>query len=283
MIILKNDILTAKIEETGAELKSLTRCGEEFIWQGDPQVWKFSAPLLFPICGALKDDRFIYEGKEYSMPKHGFARTMKFEAKKLSDVSAAFTLCSSEETKNFYPFDFKLRVIFTLTGEKLSVKYEVENTGNRTMYFSIGAHEGYGTDEGLEEYDVVFDNPISLSHAVANGPLMTEKRIPILNESRVLPLNSELFKYDALIFCDAPCRAATLRNRKSGRGVRVEFSDMKNLLLWQMYGAPYICIEPWSGIPDAESSDKKIENKTDITALEAGKTYTNEHFIIPNV
>lgn len=281
MIRLNNGILTAEIAEKGAELKSLTKNGREFIWDANPAIWGFSAPLLFPICGALKDGRFIHECKEYFLSKHGFARVMDFEAEKLSENSAVFKLCSSPATQESYPFDFELRVIFTLAGEKLAVRYEVENTGNDTMYFSIGAHEGYKTEEGVDQYDIVFDEPTTLFNTIADRGLITEKRVPILENGNVLPLSESMFSLDALIFRDVTCRAATLRHRITGKGVRVEFPDMKHLLLWQMYGAPYLCIEPWTGLPDTEDASGKIEEKIDVISLSRKSTYTNEHFIIP--
>lgn len=281
MITIKNERLTAKISELGAELKSLTMAGEEFMWQGDPEVWGFSAPMVFPICGLLRDGKFLYEGKEYSLPKHGFVRASEFTVTSLTDTEAVFTLVSSEKTKEAYPFDFILSVIFTLDGATLRVRYEVENTGAKTMYFSLGSHEAYSTPEGIESYDVVFDAPVDLAKTIIEDSLTTEKTVPVLKNSTVFPLYYSAFEDDALVFRDVPFRAATLRNRVTGRGVRVEFPDMEHMLIWHKYLAPYMCIEPWSGLPDACDADGKIENKLSITALDAGKTYTNEHTITP--
>ena len=281
MVTIKNEYLTARIAERGAELKSLSRDGIEFMYEGRPEVWDYSAPMVFPICGALKDGKFTYRGKEYSLMKHGFARTAVFSAEKLSESSAVFTLAPTEEMKSSYPFDFELRVIFSLVGERLSVKYEVENKGNGTMYFSIGSHEAYRTEGGIERFDVVFDEPITVLKTAIEDGLTGKKTVPVLKNSAVYPLYESVFINDALVFRDFPTRAATLRDRVTGRGVRVEFPDMKNMLLWHVPGAPYMCIEPWSGMPDAHDADGLIEHKLDITALEAGKTYENEHFIIP--
>lgn len=281
MITIKNERLTAKISELGAELKSLVMSGEEFMWQADPKVWGFSAPMVFPICGALRDGKFTYEGKEYTLPKHGFVRMSEFSVTSLTESEAVFTLTSSEKTKAMYPFDFILRVIFTLDGATLRVKYEVENTGDKTMYFSLGSHEAYSAPEGVESYDVVFDAPVNLAKTIIEDSFTTEKTVPVLKNSAVFPLYCSDFEVDALVFRDVPFRAATLRNRVTGRGVRVEFPDMEHMLLWHVYKSPYMCIEPWSGLPDACDADGKIENKLAITALDAGKTYVNEHTITP--
>ena len=52
---LKNGKVKAKIALCGAELKSLRSADHEFIWQGDPAWWSYSAPLLFPVIGRLPD------------------------------------------------------------------------------------------------------------------------------------------------------------------------------------------------------------------------------------
>ena len=66
-----------------------------------------------------------------------------------SDTSAVFLHCSDNETKEVYPFDYELRVIFTLVGKSLKIDYSVKNTGKGNMYFNIGGHEGYATPEGI--------------------------------------------------------------------------------------------------------------------------------------
>lgn len=279
MVTLKNEQLTAVICERDAELKSLKREETEYIFEGDPAIWSYSAPMVFPICGALKDGKFTYRGKEYALMKHGFARTSIFDAKKLSDASAVFTLCSTEETKSAYPFDFELRVIFTLDNESIRVKYEVENLGADSMYFSIGSHEAYKTVGGIERFDVVFDGAVDLCKTVIEGDLTTEKTVPVLKSGARFPLCERDFENGGIVIRDIPTKSAALIERDTGRGVRVDFPDMKHMLLWHMVDAPYMCIEPWSGLPDAVSSDGRLENKLDITELSPGKTYVNEHVI----
>ena len=39
MQILKNDILTIKVKEHGAELQSVRKGSVEYLWQGDPAYW----------------------------------------------------------------------------------------------------------------------------------------------------------------------------------------------------------------------------------------------------
>ncbi len=279
MITLKNEFLTATFSELGAELKSLVYEGKEYIWEGRKEVWAGSCPLMFPICGGLKDDKYTLNGKEYTLQKHGYARFKTFEIENQTDNSVVFLHKSDDETKKSFPFDYELRVIYTLTDKSVKIGYSVKNLTNRTMYFNIGSHEGYYTPEGIEDYDVILPQKETLNSTVVYGYLLSDQTIPIIKDSDIIPLYDKYFTIDALIFRDIKSRAATLRNRKNGKAIKVEFPDSKYFLLWHVQNAPYICLEPWNGIPDTVGSSYDITEKEGITVLESGAEYNNTHTI----
>ena len=72
MINIKNEILSCDISEIGAEIKSLKKGDTEYIWCADPKFWGKSAPVLFPMIGSSKDNKYTLNGKTYPMKKHGF-------------------------------------------------------------------------------------------------------------------------------------------------------------------------------------------------------------------
>ena len=279
MIILKNERLTAKICEHGAELKSLCRNETEYIWKAAPEVWGASAPIMFPICGGLKNDSYIYEGKTYQLQKHGYARFMDFEVESLSDTSAVLLHRSNEETKKSFPFDYELRVRYSLDADSLRIEYLVRNVGEKTMYFNVGAHEGYYTPEGIEDYDVIFPESETLDSYVLYGNIVSNQRLPIIKDSTVLPLYDKYFTVDALVFKDLISRSATLRNRKTGRALRIDFPKAKYFLLWHKPNASYICLEPWDGLGDTVDSDGHICNKEGISSLAAHGEFCYPHTI----
>lgn len=277
MITLKNKFLTASINEVGAELKSLTFDGKEYIWEGRSEVWAGSCPLLFPICGGLKDDKYTYKGKEYTLRKHGYARSATFEVESQTDNSAVFLHKSNEETKRCFPFDYELRVIYALTDKKLQVEYYIKNLTDGTMYFSIGSHEAYYTPDGIEDYDVIFPQNETLNAYVLYGNLLSNQQLPIIKDSNVLPLYDKYFTIDALVFKNLKSKSATLRNRKTGKAIRVDFPDAEYFLLWHKPNAPYMCLEPWNGIQDIVGTGYDITEKEGIIALESGTEYKISH------
>ena len=69
---LKNDFLEVKINSFGSELASIKdlKTNEEYVWQKDPKFWAKSSPALFPFVGAIKDNKYSYNGKTYEFSKN---------------------------------------------------------------------------------------------------------------------------------------------------------------------------------------------------------------------
>lgn len=279
MITIKNDYLTAKINEVGAELKSLVCNDIQYIWTGDERFWAGSAPLLFPICSGLKDDEYYLDGKKYTLQKHGYARFCKFEVENQVEDSVTFLLCSNEESLKQFPFHYELRVTYTLENKTLKVKYDVKNLSDDTMYFSIGAHEGYYCPEGIEEYDVILPEAETLDSTVLEGNVLGNNKVRIIENSDRIALKYDYFAVDALVFKDMKARSAVLKNRNNSKAVKVTFEGCDYFLLWTKPDAPYICLEPWCGISDNKDTDKNFKTKEGIRQIAAGGNFVNEHSI----
>lgn len=279
MVKLCNKFLSVEINELGAELKKIEYAGLNYVWEGKSEVWGSSAPMMFPICGGLRDDKYTYLGVEYTLPKHGYAKNTLFEVEYADFETATFLHKSNEQTKKNYPFDYELRIIYTLNEKALKVEYRVKNLTDGEMYFSVGAHEGYYTPEGIEDYDVIFPEEETLTAYVLYGNLLSEQRLPIIKESKVLPLYDKYFTIDALVFKDLKSRSATLRNRKTGRALKVDFPFADYFLLWHKPASPYICLEPWAGVQQPVNSDFDITKKEGIIRLERDGEYSGIHTI----
>lgn len=279
MITLDNGTLKVEIAEQGAELKRVCLAGEERLWNSDPAFWKSSAPIMFPICGGLPEDKFTYNGREYTLSKHGFAKLMEFEVEHNNGLKAVFLLKDSPETLKQYPWHFELRVSYSLYGSALKVEYDVKNTSDEAMYMSIGSHEAYACPEGVEDYDIIFEKKENLYSCVLDGNLLSYERIPLLKDSDTLPLYDKYFAVDALVFKDLKSRAAALRNRKTGKTTTVKFDGFDYFMLWKKPNAGYICLEPWTGIPPYVDSGKDITEKEGISKVEAGGRLNRVHTV----
>ena len=279
MIILDNGTLRLEIAEKGAEIRRITMNGKEKLWNGDQKFWTGTAPTLFPICGGIPDDKFVFEGKEYNLIKHGFARNSIFKVESSTNVSAVFLLKSDEQTLKWYPWDFEFRIKYTLSAAAIAVEYDVKNLSNKVMYTAVGGHEAYLCDGGIEDYDVIFERNETLRTHRLEGTLISRKTDVVLYESNVLPLYNKYFTEDALIFTDVKSRFVTLRNRKNGEKVSVAFDGFDYLLLWTKPNAPYLCIEPWTTSPSYIGDSHDLSKKEGMTAVSPSETLHKKHII----
>ena len=63
MIELKNEQLTIRVAELGAELQSVKdQEGREYMWQADPKFWPRHSPILFPLVCSVNNDTYVVDG-----------------------------------------------------------------------------------------------------------------------------------------------------------------------------------------------------------------------------
>lgn len=283
--ILENDVLKLTFSSLGGELRSIinkNNRSREYLWQGDPQFWAGRSPNLFPIVGRVKNGKYKIANTVYEIKSpHGFVRITDLEVREKTDNSIRFGMSDSEETLKAYPYKFDFNITFTLENNKFTVKYDVKNTDDKTIYFSVGAHPGFNVplneDENFEDYSLVFENECTPNEVICDNCFITGDKRPFkLDNDRELPLRHNLFDNDAIILSDMKSRKLSLRSAKSDSSVTVDFSDFDYLGIWHkpLSEAPYICIEPWNGLPSEVCSDEELTEKPAIIALQADKTYS---------
>ncbi len=281
MITISNEFLTATFSEIGGELKSLKDTnGREYMWNSDPAFWAFSAPVLFPICSGLKNDQYIYEGKTYTLPKHGFTRKTEFAVESASDDSVTFLLSSDNYKNENYPFEYELRMVYTLIGKKMNIEYKVNNLTDGDMYFSIGSHEAYYCPELITDYELKFAEAETLKNCLFDeNDLITDEVEVISENSDTLELDYKPFaEGGCLVFRDIKSREVILQNKSGDRKIKVNFEGFDYLLIWTVKtGAPYICIEPWCGITDRSDTNQNLPEKEGIEHLKKGESFYRVH------
>ncbi|TDP03412.1 aldose 1-epimerase family protein [Flavobacterium sp. 245] len=276
---ISNSILTASIKHAGAELFSLkNNQNKEYIWEGNPDFWGKHSPILFPIVGTLKNNNYKVNGKEYQLPRHGFARDMDFQLVEKTGNSAVFSLESNEETLKKYPFEFELQLIYTIEGSSLNIEYIVINKNDEKMPFSIGAHPAIALPNNFENYSFKFEKEESLKFNLLENDLISNKTETLKITNNVVPLNYKLFENDALVFKTLESNSLTiLENSKPY--VQVDFEDFPSLGLWTKDQAPFICIEPWFGYSDTSNNSGNLFEKEGILILEIDQTFHSQFSI----
>lgn len=284
--ILENTDCQVTINHYGAELSSfiLKEHEIEYIWQGDPEYWGRHAPVLFPFVGRLKNDEYSYEGQIFKMGQHGFARDLVFDLEAATDSSATFLLKSNAETLEKYPFEFELRLTYTLDGKELKVGYEV-STKSKEMYFGIGGHPAFNVplakDTKFGDYYVHFMPSKSRFLLPLKGAYIDLKEKTLGQTNTSIQLNRQFFENDAFILETNGQNSFAILSDKTDHGVTLSYKDLPYVGIWSAYPkeAPFVCIEPWAGIADTTEASGNIKEKLGINRIEAGDVFEASYTI----
>lgn len=283
---IESDLLQVKIKSAGAELCSIInkQNGLDYLWQAGKE-WPKHSPVLFPVVGQLKDNKYIFENKEYYLERHGFARTSIFNAGMVDKLNAEFFLNSNAETLKIYPFRFQLKIKYSISQNKLIVNYTVENKSRGSMYFSIGAHPAFKIpliqSQAYDDYFLEFNKPENASRCILKNGLISNEQMPVLKNSNILPLTKKLFCDDALVFKNLLSDCITIKNNKSSHGLHFRFSGFPYFGIWSAKDADFICLEPWHGIADGINHNGQLKEKEGILNLDAGKKFSCVYSIEP--
>jgi galactose mutarotase-like enzyme len=280
-ISINGSDLRAAISPLGAELISLQDTkGADYLWNGDPSWWPSHAPNLFPIVGEVSDGALTVEGRSYPIGRHGFARRSTFEVVESEVATCRFRLCTSDQTRAQYPFEFALEVDYEILERQLHIRAKVKNLGYGMMPVSMGFHPAFRwpltTGVPKEAYaihfDQVEDRPIRY---LANG-LLALDTMPSPVRGKRLGLRDDLFAHDALIFDQLKSRRVTY-GASAGRSIDVLFNGMPHLGIWSKPGAGFVCIEPWQGFASPEDFHGELRDKPGMILVSSG---TSKHFEI---
>lgn len=288
---LKNEFLKAVFASHGAELISLQneKTGVEYLWCGDKKFWGRHSPVLFPFVGRVKDDTYRYDGKEYHISQHGFARDLEFTCTSQNEQEIWFSLLTSEETKEKYPFEFQLEIGYRLDRNTLSVLWKVTNKETeKEMYFSIGAHPAFlcprKEGEKQTDYAIAMDAKKVVSHDIGLTSGLRQQTVTRLSvPEEGLAITEHFFDNGAYIIEDSQVQSVSLLTPDKKPYITVSF-DAPLVGIWspEKKNAPFVCIEPWYGRCDAEEFDGTLEEREWQNCLKAGGCFERSYTITCN-
>ena len=286
MIELKNEQLTVQVAEKGAELQSIKDNEEkEYLWQGDAKYWPRRSPILFPLVCSVENDTYRVDGKEYHLPRHGFARDAEFRVIRQGEDRVTLALHETEESLKVYPFCFNLAVTYRLDGNTIHVIWHVENTDKKDLHFQIGGHPAFNVpgmkDGGKLEGCITLDNkePLVALKSYADGSHEMEE-VPVEAEYGVIEFDNHFFRNDSVKIHNSQVRHAVLLDEDDQPAVTVRFRTPV-IAFWSPYGkeAPFVCIEPWYGIGDPRGYDGEFKDKPLMNHLQPGASFMSEYTI----
>ena len=256
MKTLSNDKVCIQIADHGAELVSIVANETEYLWQADPKYWGRHSPVLFPIVGRVWDNTYRHKGSLYELGQHGFARDKDFQLTYEEDDALIYSLESDEDTLKKYPFPFVLEIGYRLKGNRIEVMWSVQNTGNETMYFQIGAHPAFyyrdldpvTNERGFLDFG---KNKKTLEFVFPTEKGCTpEKRETLTLNEGMLELTPATFQCDTYIFENNQLKKITLTDKQKNPYLSLEF-ESPLVAVWSPSVAhpdvPFVCIETADG------------------------------------
>ena len=284
MITICNDKLKVSINENGGSMCSIMKNGIEYQWQGSKESWEGQDVVIFPFVARLKDGFYLYEDKKYELLIHGLCRYTKLDILEKGPSFVTMSLKWNEETLKRYPYKFEFYLKYSINNETLKVEYKVKNVDDKTIYFGLGGHPAfslpYERKNGIDEIDgnyIEFEKPLNLANYMLEetGCFIVGKEN--FGEVSKIELNKALFeKYNTIMLTGAKFSSLKLV-RKDGVSIKMDVSDFPIHALWTKpkLGA-YICIEPWTSIPDMNYPNRELKDKPTIQSLDVNqeKTYS---------
>jgi len=196
-------------------------------------------PILFPICGQLTNGRYEWEGTEYAMRNHGVARNRPWEVVSTGDTEAAsitLRLRSDESTRAEFPFDFELLFTYSLRNGKLELHQSYNNLSSSAMPVYAGFHPYFNTASKAIVYDTDATRYLDCNDNI-------EKPI-----EGTIDLND---KQESFFLLDASRRDIAFPGPQEQGTIHMTYSDVfKYVVLWQVDGKPFVCVEPWMALTD---------------------------------
>ena len=278
--ILENEYLKVTVTEWGAQLKSVI-CkadGTERMWQADPAVWGYHAPILFPHAGKVCDNVILAKGGEFAAKQHGFAREMEHPFLDRTEDTLRFSISDNDFTRSRWPYCFRLISSFRLDGDKVHHTLTVENHDHQQLPFGIGYHPAFrlplDAQHSYSDYVLRFsemESPLCVS-CLPHG-LVTDRCYSLGSNLREIPVDEKLFANDSHCMLNLRSKTLGLYEKDTGRAVICDISQFPYTLLWSKAGVPeFVCIEPWMSLPSPEGGSSHWDEKPAAYILEPGQS-----------
>ena len=161
------------------------------------------------------------------------------------------------------------------SGNNISTIWEVKNTGDDVMYFSIGGHPAFVCGDNAIGAQLRFgtDNDnVAYKLLSEDGLLMPEEHYLTLVNNNVT-ITKEFFDKDALIVENSGIKKVSL-SKDCEPVVEVMF-NAPVFGLWSAAGkgVPFVCIEPWYGRTDAIDFTGELKDREYSNHIDAGEVF----------
>lgn len=195
-------------------------------------------PVLFPCASKTEGDRYTLNGRTYRMPFHGLVRDSAFgvESVEKDCVTLVRTGCS-EWARDLYPFDFELRLVYRVLGNRLTLGALVKNNTDSPMPHAFGWHPYFCASDKARFF--VRPNMGRCALYQEGGP-------------REIDMDAvDLTSRADYVYWARQGAALDIENAADRYAVRMVSDRAFGALVLCTKFDGTICVEPWMGLPNA--------------------------------
>lgn len=256
------------VPERGGVLSSIVMPGNsgprellfqhDYFWDEIIDDLPGGAPWAFPVFARLERQgqrgAYLYDGKLYYLPIHGFAWQEPWEIELTAANRMTLRLRDNERTFAQYPFRFLVTLEYEIRCGQLICSQTYANLGHRPMPYCAGFHPYFLTPLLTKSQVQLNFHPVRrFLYNEALTDLVGEGELFILPSAITDPkLNEQLTQIaeDKEIILSFP-DGDTLHLCAEG----VEDDDLfRYVQLYNIPEKPFFCIEPIMGVPNALNS-----------------------------
>lgn len=265
MIELENKTLKLSVDLSGQWTSLYDKENEvEHLFAGSPHSYNRQAPLLFPIIGLLKDNKYIHHGQLYELGRHGFLRDQSFDVLSQTKNEVVLWFTHNDQTYEVYPFEFGIELRISLKKNKVVTKTIITNLGKNPMYFNFGSHPGFNINHH-EENKVILSGKKEMGEFILEDGFVKDYKTIDQNEFNLKDLNLE----ETVVYHNI--KKATIETPT--HYLSMSLNPTSTIALWSTQNSQtnsmeqMICVEPWWGMSDCTFHNQHLKDKKGIFKL----------------
>lgn len=255
--------------------------------------------VLWPLPNRLREKRYLYQGRSYSLeglkrPRgnevliHGlvFDRQWQFEqpiaGQDFASIKTSIAITPESPFYSGYPFDSRLSLTYSLRKNSLTITYTVQNNGSKDMPFGFALHPYFSTLSGKDntlvsipaDYVMEADDNLlptgRLLHVDGIMYAMFDLREPV-------PIGN--LKLDHVYTAMRKDESAMIEYRKQAMRLRASASeDFTHMVIYTPpaeENAPFFCLENQTCSTDAVNLHHQgLDEIAHLLELHPGETHT---------
>jgi galactose mutarotase-like enzyme len=234
------------ITSFGVNGKELLYLDKESFYDSNANI-RGGIPILFPVCGQLKDGEYNLNGKIYFMKNHGFARISTWEAIETNIENQALIrleLKSNKETKKIFPFDFQLIFTYILKNGELTIKQEYKNISAEPMPIYAGFHPYFKA----KSKNLIYETDAT--------QYLDYNDMEVKSFEGAIDLNKMV---ESAAFIDFHRNNISFKQEELDKNINLEYGkEFKYIVLWSVKDKDFVCVEPWMALSGAFNTGENL-------------------------